>query len=88
MFEGVSILPYVDWLKELDLLQEMAQVAVAEKAYIRTDLSMEVKWTQVVSEEKFHFKMYICCRCDIYPLSPSLVVLLGDSRIVAKTTLC
>ena len=49
MFEGIPILPYVDWLKELDLLQEMAQVAVAEKAYLRTDLSMEVKWTQVIS---------------------------------------
>lgn len=40
---------YVDWLKELDLLLEMAQVAVAEKAYLRTEHSMETKWTAVIN---------------------------------------
>lgn len=50
-------LPYVDWLKEPEMLHEMAQVAHSERAFIRTEQSMETKWTTIIDNlwQRSHF---------------------------------
>ena len=54
--EAIPILPYVDWLKDLELTLEMAQVAYAERAHVRTEMSMESKWTKAIETLWMRFK--------------------------------